>query len=122
MSRSYKKNPYCTDGHRHSTKETKQIANRCVRRRNKRITLGYLTRESRYRDILTLDGMSYKKFFCSYDIHDYISRWTKAEAICEWEHPHWQYWEYGDKWWHTWDDYETKEDMEQYWAKWYRRK
>lgn len=122
MSRSYKKNPYCTDGHRRSTKETKQIANRCVRRRNKRITLGYLTRESRYRDILTLDGMSYKRFFCSYDIHDYISRWTKAEAIHEWEHPHWQYWEYRDEWWHTWDDYETREDMEQYWAKWYRRK
>jgi len=122
VSRSYKKNPYCTDGHRRTTKETKQIANRCVRRCNKRITLGYLTRDSRYRDILTLDGMSYKKFFCSYDIHDYISRWTKAEAIHEWEHPHWRYWEYGDKWWHTWDDYETREDMEQYWAKWYRRK
>ena len=122
MSRSYKKSPYCTDGHRRSTKETKQIANRCVRRRNKRITLGYLTRESRYRDILTLDGMSYKKFFCSYDIHDYVTRWSKAEAIHEWEHPHWQYWEYGDKWWHTWDDYKTREDMEQYWAKWYRRK
>ena len=122
MSRSYKKNPYCTDGHRRTTKETKQIANRCVRRRNKRITLGYLTRDSRYRDILTLDGMSYKKFFCSWDIHDYISRWTKAEAIHEWEHPHWQYWEYRDEWWHTWDDYETREDMEQYWAKWYRRK
>jgi len=122
MSRSYKKNPYCTDGHRRTTKETKQIANRCVRRRNKRITLGYLTRDFRYRDILTLDGMSYKKFFCSYDIHDYISRWTKAEAIHEWEHPHWQYWAHTDTWWHTWDDYETREDMEQYWAKWYRRK
>ena len=122
MSRSYKKHPYCTDGHRRSTKETKQIANRCVRRRNKRITLGYLTRESRYRDILTLDGMSYKKFFCSWDIHDYISRWTKAEAIHEWEHPHWHYWEHTDTWWHTWDDYKTREEMEQYWAKYYRRK
>ena len=27
-----------------------------------------------------------------------------------------------DEWWHTWNDYETREDMEQYWAKYYRRK
>ena len=122
MSRSYKKHPFCTDGHRRTTKETKQIANRCVRRRNKRITSGYLMEEPRYRDILTLDGMSYKRFYCSWDIHDYISRWTKAEAIHEWEHPHWHYLAYTDTWWHTWDDYKTREEMEQYWAKWYRRK
>lgn len=81
MSRSYKKNPVLTDGHCRTTKETKQIANRCVRHHNKRITSGYLMRESRYRDILTLDGVSYKRFFCSYNIHDYISRWTKEEAL-----------------------------------------
>ena len=122
MSRSYKKSPYCTDGHRRTTKETKQIANRCVRRRNKRVTLGYLTRDSRYRDILTLDGMSYKRFFCSWDIHDYISRWTKAEAIHQWEHPHWHYFEHTDTWRSDWDDFNTREEMEQYWAKYYRRK
>jgi hypothetical protein len=122
MSRSYKKHPYYTDGHRRTTKETKQIANRCVRRRNKRIVFGYLYRESNYQDILCLDGMAYKKFFCSWDIHDYINRWTKAEAIHQWEHPHWYYFEHTDTWRSDWDDFKTREEMEQYWAKYYRRK
>ena len=121
MSRSYKKHPYCTDGHRHTTKETKQIANRCVRR-NKRIVSGYLYREKNYRDVLPLDGMLYKRFYNSWDIHDWISRWTKAEAIHKWEHPHWIYNPYKDEWWHIWDDFSTREEMEQYWAKYYRRK
>ena len=124
MSRSYKKSPYCTDGHRRTTKETKQIANRSVRRRNKRITLGYLTRESRYRDILTLDGMSYKRFFCSYDIHDYVTRWSKAEALHDYEHPRMFWIQYKDgtgEWWSRWLDY-NKEQFLNYWAKCYRRK
>ena len=110
MSRSYKKNPYCTDGHRRTTKETKQLANRCVRRRNKRVTLGYLTRDSKYRDILTLDGMSYKKFFCSYDIHDYVTRWSKAEALHDYEHPHMFWIQYKDgtgEWWSRWLEYDS---------------
>ena len=122
MSRSYKKSPYYTDGHRRTTKEIKQIANRCVRRCNKRIVYGYLYRELNYRDVLPLDGMSYKRFYNSYDIHDWVSRWTKAQAIHEWEHPHWYYSERTDTWWHAWEDYKTREDMEQYWAKYYRRK
>ena len=122
MSRSYKKHPYCTDGHRRTTKETKQIANRCVRRRNKRIVSGYLYRELNYRDKLCLDGMSYKRFYNSWEIHDWISRWTKAEAIHKWEHPHWIYDSYRNEWYHSWDDFSTREEMEQYWAKYYRRK
>ena len=122
MPRSYKKHPYCTDGHRCTTKETKQIANRCVRRRNKRIVFGYLHRESNYRDVLCLDGMSYKRFYNSWEIHDWISRWTKAQAIHQWEHPHWHYFERTDTWWHIWEEYKTREEMEQYWAKYYRRK
>ena len=122
MARSYKKHPYCTDGHCRTTKEIKQIANRCVRRRNKRIVFGYLYRELNYRDTLPLDGMSYKRFYNSWDIHDWISRWTKAEAIHKWEHPHWIYDPYRDEWYHSWDDFNTKEEMEQYWAKYYRRK
>jgi len=122
MSRSYKKHPYCTDGHRRTTKETKQIANRCVRRRNKRIVSGYLYREKKYCDILPLDGMLYKKFYNSWEIHDWISRWTKQEAIYEWEHPHWIYDIHRDEWYHRWNDFDTREEMKQYWAKYYRRK
>lgn len=122
MSRSYKKNPYYTDGRKSTPKDIKQIANRCVRRRNKRIVSGYLYREKNYQDILPLDGMSYKKFYNSYDIHDWVSRWTKVQAIHQWEHPHWHYFERTDTWWHIWEEYKTKEEMEQYWAKYYRRK
>lgn len=122
MSRSYKKNPYCTDGRKSTPKKMKQIANRCVRRRNKRIVFGYLYREKKYCDMLTLDRMSYKRFYNSWDIHDWISRWTKAEAIHKWEHPHWIYDQYRNEWYHSWIDFNTREEMEQYWAKYYRRK
>ena len=124
MSRSYKKNPILTDGHCRTTKQTKQIANRCVRRRNKRITSGYLMREPRYRDILTLDGMSYKRFFCSYDIHDYVSCWSKVEALHEYHHQRWHYLVHSDgtgEWWAVWSDYTEKQFLN-YWAKCYRRK
>lgn len=122
MSRSYKKHPYCTDGRSPTPRQMKSIANRSVRRRNKRIVFGHLYQESNYRDALCLDRMSYKRFYNSYDIHDWVSRWTKTQAIHEWEHPHWHYWARTNTWWHTWEEYKTREEMEQYWAKYYRRK
>ena len=122
MSRSYKKHPYCTDGRSPTPRQMKSIANRSVRRHNKLVVDGWFAEDTRYENCFTLDGKSYKKWFCSYDIHDYINRWTKAQAIHEWEHPHWHYWARTDTWWHAWDDYKTREDMEQYWAKYYRRK
>jgi len=122
MSRSYKKHPYYTDGRKSNPKDMKRIANRCVRRRDKRVVSGYLYQELNYRDALLLDGMTYKKFYNSWEIHDWISRWTKIQAILAWEHPQWQYNPYKDEWWHIWDDYKTKEEMIQHWAKYYRRK
>lgn len=29
---------------------------------------------------------------------------------------------YRDEWYHRWNDFKTREDMKQYWAKYYRRK
>ena len=67
MSRSYKKYPFLTDGSPRTTKEMKRYANSKVRN-----TKGIY------------NGKSYKKLFCSYDIHDYISRESKQEAIKRW--------------------------------------
>jgi len=121
MSRSYKKHPYCTDGRSPTPRQMKSIANRSVRRRNKRIVDAWLLEDDRYENCLTLDGKSYKKWFCSYDIHDYISRWTFTEAMYEYTHPRWFYHFSTDSWWSAWDDYNEKQFIN-HWAKYYRRK
>ena len=123
MSRSHKKSPVLTDGSCGSTKNTKRIANRIVRRRNKCITKGYLMRDPRFRDEITLDGKSYKKYFCSWDIHDWINYWSKADAINYYEHPHWHYNPWRDEWWHTYSEYETIEEfLNKSWEKRFYRK
>lgn len=67
MSRSRRKHPVSTDGSPRTTKEMKRIANSKVRKSKGKF-----------------NGGSYKKLFCSYDIHDYISRYSKYEAIEKW--------------------------------------
>lgn len=57
MSRSYKKNPWATDGSPKTTKEMKRIAQKVVRNS---------------KDV-PMKGGSYKKFFESWKIHDYKS-------------------------------------------------
>lgn len=59
MSHSYKKNPILKDNKRSSARN-KQIANHQVR-----YFKGFIP-----------NGKSYKKISNSYDIHDYVSRWT----------------------------------------------
>ena len=113
VSRSYKKHPYCTDGRSPTTRKMRSIANRSVRRRNKRIVNAWWLEDSRFENYLTLDGKSYKKWFCSYNIHDYISRWSKTEALHD-------YYSGAIKWW-SWDNYTEKQFLN-YWAKYYRRK
>ena len=123
MSRSYKHSPIWTDGSCGTTKDTKRIANRIVRRRNKRITYGYLMREPRYRDEITLDGKTYKKYFCSWDIHDCVMYWSQAEAVNRFEHPHWHYSPWKDQWHHAYDEYETTNDfLNHSWKKSFYRK
>lgn len=107
MSRSYKHNPVGTDGSPHTTKEKKRHANSRVRN----------TKE-------TYNGNSYKKIFCSYDIHDYISRWSKQDAIKKWYEEEAEIlngiipfkYSYHNR-------YKTLENfLNRGWAKWYKRK
>ena len=93
MSRSYKKNPFYTDRPR-GAKYWKRQANRRVRH---------------YRG--TLANRRYRRLYNSWEIHDWVSRWSKAEAIHRWEHPQ-----------HAYSEFNTRQEMEQYWAKYYRRK
>jgi hypothetical protein len=112
MSRSYKKTPVYTDGTRKSTKRTKRIANQIVRQRNKAIVRGYLIDERTIDDQLTLDGQSYKKYFCSWNIHDYTSYWTKKDAIEGYECSEWWAKKYKSL-----DDY-----LNSHWKKFFYRK
>ena len=122
MSRSYKKHPVCTDGHRRTTKENKQLANRSVRRRNKQIVDGYFTEDPRYTEMLTLDGKSYTRYWNSWNIHDWISWWSMATAINQFEHPNWLYNPNIGGWFHPYDEYSSIYDFISYWEKYYKRK
>ena len=77
MSRSYKKAPVYTD-RKHGAKYWKRQANRKVRH---------------HKEIL--NNKSYRKVYNSWEIHDYVSRWTKAEAIV-WYNKH-----KNEDWWFT---------------------
>ena len=96
MSRSYKKTPWCTDGHVKTTKENKRIANKKVRKYHKKIH----------------NGKAYKKLSCSYDIHDFKTRWTWKEAKTEYytNKELWQYY------------HPTLKDFYRYWIKHYKNK
>ena len=122
MSRSYKKSPVYTDGRRGTPKLAKRIANHKVRRYNKRITNALAARDRRYVDARPLNKKSYRKFFESWWIHDYISYWSEMAAVHEYEHPNWRYDEFRNEWWHRWSDIKDVEEMKQFWAKYYRRK
>lgn len=63
MSRSYKKSPIWTD-RKHGAKWWKRQANRKVRYNKD-----------------TVQGKSYRKMYCSWNIHDWISRESRADAI-----------------------------------------
>lgn len=97
MSRSYKKNPYYTDGKAGTTKDSKRCANKRARNTE---------------DIPNYGG--YKKVSCSYNKHDYCSRWTWKEAKQEWENAS--------------DDnylkrtYSNLKDFYRYWLKCYKTK
>jgi len=67
MSRSYKKNPIVKD--HNSGRIGKKFANKKVRNVNTFIP----------------NGNAYKKLFCSYNIHDYISRQPYSDCIKEFE-------------------------------------
>lgn len=104
MSRSYKKNPYVTDHKRRSTKQSKRIANRKVRRR-----LG--------QDEDMPARLHHKKMTESWDICDYKWRMTKEDAI------HWyKYHSDSEASDYFLEHYPTLELWLKYWEKCYKRK
>lgn len=97
MSRSYKKSPVLTDGKRKTTKESKRFANKTVRHYKKGIS----------------NGKAYRKLFCSYDIHDWVSYWSWHQAKKEYESGELVYLQ---------DKYPTLNKFYQYWKKYQKRK
>lgn len=94
MSRSYKKSPVWTD-RKHGAKWWKRQANRKVRYNKD-----------------TVQGKNYRKMYCSWNIHDWISRESRADAIA-WYHrttheerPYYKDWVLEK--WPTLDDYLNK--------------
>ena len=102
MSRSYRKNPIVKDNGK-SKKEMKSLANRKVRRK------------LNDPDFNMADGKAYKKEFESWDIADFISRWTKEDAINEYESKSKKYRWFKEEW-------PTLEDYLNYWEKTMHRK
>ena len=101
MSRSYKKNPYVTDHKRRSTKQSKRLANRRVRRSLENYE--YTPARSQH-----------KKMSESWDICDYKWRMTREDAI-EW-------YKYNEATEYFRKHYPTLEDWLLYWEKCYKRK
>lgn len=97
MSRSYKRHPISKDGGSRK-KELKRFANKAVRN---------------YEDMPSRSKKAYRKVSCSWNIADYVSRYTLEEAI---EY----YYKNNSKWFRK--AYPTLEDYIQEWKKWYLRK
>lgn len=97
MSRSFKKHPVSTDG-RNGQIIPKRFANKTVRRNKNKIPS---------------KGKYYKKIYCSYNIHDWISRWSWEEAKKEYENNPWPHWKI---------QYPILKDFYNHWAKYYKRK
>lgn len=113
MSRSYKKHPILTDGSRRVTHQMKRIANHSVRRRDKKIISQCLYDAECFDSNALLDKNYYKKHFSSYAIHDWISRWSKAQAINDYYEDRYQLWQ---------NEYKNINKFLNYWAKCYHRK
>ena len=98
MSRSYKKAPVYTDYSRKTTKYWKRQANHKVRRS---------------KDVL--NNKSYRKAYNSWRIHDYMTYWTKVDAIAWYE-------KHKDKSWWFKDAQTLDEYLNRYWEHDFHRK
>lgn len=94
MSRSYKKHPWVTDGTRGQV-ISKRFANKTVRNYKHKIA----------------NGKSYKKLFCSYDIHDFKMYFPWYEAKKEYEKEDFYK-----------SSYPTFKEFYRYWSKTYKWK
>lgn len=88
MSRSYKKVPVLKDNGKGS-KKAKKLANKKIRR----IDIG--------------NGGAYKKAYPQYDIHDFVSYWSKEDALKSFHDPNSRMYHYK----------ETEEQFLNWWAK-----
>ena len=106
MSRSYKKHPIYTDRDKAgAAKFWKRRANRVIRHYNQRDRVQH---------------NKYKRLFNSWEIHDWISRWSRREAI---ESYNSFFWDNREKDWVQRWDYDSEEEfLNRHWAKYYRRK
>lgn len=103
MSRSYKKNEICTD-RSNGAKFWKRISNKKVRK----------SRDSFQK------SSKYKRIYNSYEIHDYISRWSKKQALNDY---HYSGFFYKGEWIPIFKEYKTEKDfLNKYWKKIYYRK
>lgn len=111
MSRSIKKHPIIKDNRKYS-KWCKKRANRTFRRG----TAGT--------ELCSGKSAFHRKYTEKWDIHDYVSRWTKKEAEADWEQEE-MYMKNGisssryTRWHKT---FGTKERFLNYWEKCMRRK
>lgn len=96
MSRSIKKNPICKSGN--NSRYGKRLANKKVRR-----TLIDMPQKSK----------AYKKVYESYNITDYVCRWTFRDALEDYY--------YGNRK-EYWQSHYTEEEFIKYWTKSCRRK
>lgn len=103
MSRSYKKTPICKD----HTKGMKTIANRKVRRKLKNPSIH-------------MNGKSYKKMFCSYDICDWIFLGDDFNTYYKKELARWKDWQ--TKFPNSNEKMPTKESCRKEWLKMYINK
>ena len=98
MSRSYKKAPICKDNG--IGKNAKRLANKVVRR-------------AKIENLKTGKSNSYRKQSNSYNIHDYVSYWSREEAIKNYEEDKCGRWQ---------SMFPTLEEFLNYWAKCCQRK
>lgn len=102
MSRSYKKNPIIKDNGK-GKKDKKAIANSRVRNQLKN------------EDYIIANGCAYKKEYESWNIADYVFRFTEDEA-----RHHYEEMSKDSKWFR--DKWPTLESFMNYWKKHYRCK
>ena len=94
MSRSYKKNPFYTDGGAGIPKFFKRLANKKVRKYHKKIA----------------NGNAFKKINCSYDIHDFICYWSWKDALHQY---------YKDN---CYNRFSSEQELYNFWSKYHKRK
>ena len=107
MARSYKKSPVVTDRSRPKTaKFFKRQSNKKVRRYNHALA----------------NGSAFRKVMETWEIRDYVNRWSKEQALHDYRHS--VYFDHRNgEYRKTFEEYGSeKQFLDRYWKKIYRRK